>query len=101
MVESLPQIKNKAQMEEALSGSETLYAVLDAPVSGSPAEDIFDILNMDCLYILYRGESIQSSVYYEDGLGAQTIYQWESNGEVLERYSKEICLYEDVQVRRL
>lgn len=40
-------------MEQALSGPKKLYAVLNAPVYGTPVDDPFDILADEYFYIQY------------------------------------------------
>lgn len=96
--ENLPQITNKSQLQEALSGSKKLYAVLKAPVKGSVVEDEFDILNDEYFYIQYSGETLESSVHYEDVLGAQTTYRWEKNNDIRTKMSDETYLYDDIPV---
>lgn len=64
--ENLPQITNRAEMEDALNVPKELYAVLNAPVCGTPVDAPFDILADDCIYILYSGEIIKESVYYPE-----------------------------------
>ena len=94
--ESLPKITNKKDMKEALKGPNQIYAVLNAPVSGSAAKDEFGIFKEECLYIEYSGETIKASVYYPDDMGPQTSYNWESNNDIRVNWSKEVYLYDDI-----
>lgn len=47
--DDLPQITNRAEMEEALRGPRKMYAVLKAPVTGTPVDDAFDILTVGAI----------------------------------------------------
>lgn len=85
-------------MHEALSGPKKIYAVLNAPVSGSAAEDVFDILTDEYIYIQYIGETFSPKVYYIDGLGPQTTYEWEKDYDDRESISGETYLYSDIPI---
>lgn len=98
MAAELPQITNKTELENALSGTKKMYAVLNAPVSGSPVDDVFDILTDEYFYIRYSGENIKLSVYYQDGLGAQDSYTWEQTDDIRESMSPETFLYNDIPI---
>ncbi|MCI7766976.1 MAG: hypothetical protein MSJ26_03210 [Oscillospiraceae bacterium] len=54
--QALPQITSRKEMKEALSRPKEIYAVLNAPVSGTPVKDPFDILTDEYIYINYSGE---------------------------------------------
>lgn len=96
--DELPQITSRAEMQEALSGSKKMYAVLNAPVSGSAAEDVFDILTDEYIYIQYIGETFSPKVYNMEGLGPQTTYEWEKDYDDLESISGETYLYCDIPI---
>lgn len=96
--DGLPQITSKAEMQEALSGPKKMYAVLNAPVSGSAAEDVFDILTDEYIYIQYIGETFSPKVYHIDGLGPQTTYEWEMDYDDRESVSGETYLYSDIPI---
>ncbi|MGN0613062.1 MAG: hypothetical protein ACI4JB_04100 [Porcipelethomonas sp.] len=98
MVNDLPRITNEAEMREALSGEKTLYAVLNASVTGSAVEDVFDILAEDYIYIMYSGEEITASIYYPEGLGAETTYSWEKTDDIRKAISGETYLYNDIPI---
>lgn len=85
-------------MEQALNGTKTMYAVLNAPVTGGPADDAFGIPTDEYFYIQYAGEIIKSSTYYQDGLGAQTTYAWEQTNDVRESMSRDTFLYDDIPI---
>ena len=69
---------------------------MDSPVCGTPVDDVFDILADECIYILYSGEIIKSSVYYPEDMGPQTYYQWEPSDDIRESMSAETYLYDDI-----
>ncbi len=85
-------------MQEALSGSKKMYAVLNAPVSGSAAEDVFDILTDEYIYIQYIGETFSPKVYHIDGLGPQTTYEWQMDYDNRESISGKTYLYSDIPI---
>lgn len=85
-------------MQEALSGPKKMYAVLNASVSGSAAEDVFDTLTDEYIYIQYIGETFSPKVYYIDGLGPQTTYEWEKDYDDRESISGETYLYSDIPI---
>lgn len=85
-------------MEQALSGPKKLYAVLNAPVYGTPVDDPFDILADEYFYIQYSGEEIKSSVYYPEDMGLQTYYEWQNNNDIREFMSAETYLYNGIPI---
>ena len=85
-------------MEQALSGPKKLYAVLNAPVYGTPVDDPFDILADEYFYIQYYGEEIKSSVYYPEDMGPQTYYEWQNNNDIREFMSAETYLYNGIPI---
>lgn len=57
MAEDLPQITNESELREAMNGPKTMYAVLNAPVSGSAVDDPFELLTYEyftsCIWVRY------------------------------------------------
>lgn len=75
-----------------------MYAILNAPVSGSPADDVFCILTDEYLYIEYSEEMIKESIYYLDGLGAQSSYDCEQTDNKQKSMSVQVYLYNDIPI---
>ncbi|MGN1101976.1 MAG: hypothetical protein ACI4RG_07265 [Huintestinicola sp.] len=98
IIENTPQITNQAEMENALSGEKALYAVLNAPISGSPVDDPFGILTDEYFYIRYEGEIIKASVYYPEDMGPYTTYNWEQSGDDREKMSAQTFLYNNIPI---
>lgn len=93
VVENLPRITNKEELEEALSGKEQMYAVLHAPVSGSAAQDSFGIMKDDCIYIEYEREEFVMVVLPADDMhNTETTYSWEKKGGLSESFPEDALL---------
>lgn len=99
VVENLPRITNKEELEEALNGKEQMYAALHAPVSGSAAKDSFGIIKDDCIYIEYEREEFVMVVLPADDLhNTETTYLWEKKGGQSESFSEDTYIYDDISI---
>lgn len=99
IVENLPRITNKEELEGALNGKEQMYAVLHAPVSGSAAQDSFGIIKDDCIYIEYEREEFVMVVLPADDMhNTETTYSWEKKGGQSESFSEDAYIYDDIPI---
>ena len=95
IAESLPQITNKEQLQEALVGEPQVYACLNIPITGGAAKDRFNILTDDYICIMYIGEEYVEGSNTDDNW---KYYKWEGNGDDSESMADSLYAFDDIPI---
>lgn len=88
----IPQITNEEELSAALEGPKQTYCLTNMVVSGTAAEDPFEILTDEYLYIQYIKE-----VCEQDDTGKNFKWEYSANDVVEGTYASEVMLFDEYE----